>query len=167
MKENEISGVYKITNKVTGDFYIGSSKNIKFRWAWHWWPSAWKKQPNFRLYKDMARLGKDNFTFEVLEETVELHIREQYWIDKLKPTYNSYRAYVDINKRKEHNIQLIRDWRQANRDELLAKKRVDCNRLCFYEGETITLNALTSRFRHQGISHARIEAKKYLVEGEN
>ena len=27
----EISGVYKITNIVTNDFYIGSSKNVKQR----------------------------------------------------------------------------------------------------------------------------------------
>lgn len=28
---NKISGVYRIVNIVTGDFYIGSSKNIKQR----------------------------------------------------------------------------------------------------------------------------------------
>lgn len=28
----KICGVYKITNTVTGDFYIGSSKNAKQRW---------------------------------------------------------------------------------------------------------------------------------------
>ena len=27
----KISGVYKITNTVTGDFYIGSSKDVKDR----------------------------------------------------------------------------------------------------------------------------------------
>ena len=26
-----ISGIYKITNTITGDFYIGSSKNIEKR----------------------------------------------------------------------------------------------------------------------------------------
>lgn len=31
MEQNKISGVYKITNNITGDFYIGSSKNIKQR----------------------------------------------------------------------------------------------------------------------------------------
>ena len=31
----KISGVYKITNTVTGDFYIGSSKNIERRWKAH------------------------------------------------------------------------------------------------------------------------------------
>ena len=29
------SAVYKITNTITGDFYIGSSKDVKRRWAVH------------------------------------------------------------------------------------------------------------------------------------
>lgn len=40
---NKVSGVYKITNTVTGDFYIGSSKNVKRRWTEHKCPSNWKK----------------------------------------------------------------------------------------------------------------------------
>ena len=32
---NKISAVYKITNTITGDFYIGSSKNVKKRWTNH------------------------------------------------------------------------------------------------------------------------------------
>lgn len=32
---NKISGVYKITNTITGDSYIGSSKNVKDRWKAH------------------------------------------------------------------------------------------------------------------------------------
>ena len=31
----KISGVYKITNKINGKFYIGSSINIKRRWESH------------------------------------------------------------------------------------------------------------------------------------
>ena len=38
----KISAVYKITNTVTGDFYIGSSKDVKQRWKEHKWPSKWK-----------------------------------------------------------------------------------------------------------------------------
>ena len=30
-----ICAVYKIINTITGDFYIGSSKNVKKRWAEH------------------------------------------------------------------------------------------------------------------------------------
>lgn len=32
---NKISAVYKITNTITNDFYIGSSKNVKVRWIDH------------------------------------------------------------------------------------------------------------------------------------
>ena len=198
MIKNKISGVYKITNKLTGDFYIGSSKNIKQRWYRHKCSSSWKRLPNSKLYKAMAEFGLDIFLFNIIEETDNLREREQYWIDQLKPSYNDYRANgIDIERQIETSRRCTKEWykihrdeelvyykewhqthreelsaknkawRQAHRDELLAKKRADCNRLCFYEGETITLNALTSRFRHQGISHARIEAKKYLVEGEN
>ena len=38
----KISGVYKITNTITGDFYIGSSKNVKKRWVEH--PTAEAKK---------------------------------------------------------------------------------------------------------------------------
>ena len=64
----KISGIYKITNTITGDFYIGSSKNINRRWAEHKHPSKWKRFPNNQLYKDMQEYGVDKFVFEVLEE---------------------------------------------------------------------------------------------------
>ena len=54
-----ISGVYKIANTITGDFYIGSSKNVKRRWESHKKPSAWKKCPNNQMYIDMQEYGTD------------------------------------------------------------------------------------------------------------
>ena len=84
----KISAVYKITNTVTGDFYIGSSKNIKHRWAHHKWPSTWKKYPNKQLYQDMKRYGTDKFAFEILAEVEadKLKEKEQEFIETLKPT---------------------------------------------------------------------------------
>ena len=49
----KISGVYKITNTVTGKFYIGSSKDVKKRLAVHKCQSTWKNNPNKQLYKDI------------------------------------------------------------------------------------------------------------------
>lgn len=46
-----ISAVYKITNTITNDFYIGSSKNVKQRWAVHKRPSMSKKHPNNNYIK--------------------------------------------------------------------------------------------------------------------
>ena len=175
----KIVGVYKITNNITGEFYIGSSKNIKSRWASHKIPSAHKKHPNSKLYKDMAKYGLDNFTFEVIEETTDLKEREQYWIEQLKPSYNNNRAKgFDIERLKETTRRCNKEWyeihkdeklayskayHQANRDKDLAKGEAYRSRLCLYNGEALTLHALSTRFRRQGIPHPTIEAKKYLL----
>ena len=45
----KISGVYRITNTITGDFYIGSSKDVRRRWAAHKCPYVWNEQPNNRM----------------------------------------------------------------------------------------------------------------------
>ena len=52
----KISGVYKITNIITGDFYIGSSKDIKHRWTAHKAPSRWNEHPNCTMYQDMKKM---------------------------------------------------------------------------------------------------------------
>ena len=153
---NKVSGIYKITNTITGDFYIGSSKDIKHRWVAHKSPSVWKLRPGMKLYKAMAQYGRDNFTIEVIEETDNLREREQYYIEQLKPSYNNYRA-------KGLNTERYKDWHKSHRDEQLAKMKDYCSRLCFYEGETLTLNALSIRFSQQGIPHPYMEAKKYLI----
>lgn len=66
MYKNKISGIYKITNKITGDFYIGSSKNIKSRWINHKKPYTWKLYPRVKLYQAFLKYGLDNFTFDML-----------------------------------------------------------------------------------------------------
>ena len=175
----KIAGVYKITNIITGEFYIGSSCNIKQRWASHKIPSAHKKHPNSKLYQDMASYGLNNFTFEVLEETTDLHNREQYYIEQLKPSYNNYRAkgwnterYKETSRRcnkewyeihKDEKLTYSKAYHQANRDKDLAKGEAYRSRLCLYNGEALTLHALSTRFRRQGIPHPTIEAKKYLL----
>ena len=161
---DKISGIYKITNTITSDFYIGSSKNIKLRWATHKSPSKWKQYPNSRLYKDMSQYGRDNFTIEVIEETTDLRNREQYYIEQLKPAYNDRHADgYNIERCKEHQKEYQKEWYKVNRDEQLAKSKAYYSRLCLYEGETLTLRALSIRFRKQGITHPCKEAKKYLI----
>lgn len=92
-----MKGIYKITNTVTGDFYIGSSKDIMKRWREHRNTHNRTKYPNNRLYQDMEKYSTDTFTFEVLEVCDNLFEREQYWMDVLKPTYNSKKSYNKEN----------------------------------------------------------------------
>ena len=167
MKENKIAGIYKITNIITGDFYIGSSKDIKLRWYIHKTPYTIKQHPNVKLYKAMAQYGRDNFTIEVIEETNNLREREQYWIEYLKPVYNDRHADgYNIERKKESMRRASRKYHRTHKcsAETLAKKRAYRSRLCLYNGETLTLNALNLRFRRQGIVNPMLEAKKYLIE---
>lgn len=153
---NKISGVYKITNTITGDFYIGSSRNVKQRLAVHRCISTWNKCPNNQLYLDMWKYDVNNFKFEIIEETSNLKEREQYWIDELRPSYNIRRANgVDIERYKE--------WYKAHHEECIVKNKASYSRLYLYKGETLTLKALSGRFHNHGIPHAWREAKKYLI----
>ena len=173
----KICAVYKITNVIIGDFYIGSSKDVKERWANHKKPSVWKNCPNNPLYQDMQKYGVENFVFEVLAEVEpeELKETEQKFIEILKPTYNNINAKgLDVERYKEYQKQYHKSdkckdyqkkYHKTNKYKQYHKeyhKEYD-NQLCFYNGETITLCALRNRFRKMGISNPTQEAKKYLL----
>lgn len=171
---NKISGVYKITNTVTGEFYIGSSKNVKDRWRTHKNQSRWKKHPNNRMYQDIQRYCVDKFKFEIIEETTELKQREQYWMNLLKPKYNNYNAKGwDIERHKKTHKKYL----QSEKGKKVHKKYLQSeegnksqknylHHLCVYNGETLTLCALSNRFQRAGIPHPVVEGKKYLCQVE-
>ena len=168
MAEMKISGVYKITNTITKDFYIGSSNNIKQRWANHKCPSTLKKCPNNPMYLDMQKYGTDKFEFQILEEVEidSLKEKEQKFIETLKPTYNSIRANGwDIERHKEYVKEYNKEYHKYDKYKESHKKSNNKynNQLCFYNGETLSLNALVLRFRRAGVEHPTIEAKKYLL----
>lgn len=85
-------GVYMITNTVTNDFYIGSSIDIESRLSNHFNRDK-RLYPDHSLYIAITNYPFECFKFEVLEEcSPEDKIeREQYWYDKLHPTYNMVR----------------------------------------------------------------------------
>lgn len=71
--------------------YVGSSKNIYYRWQTH------KRQlrNNTHLSKYMQnawnKYGESTFIFSILEECEvnELIHREQFWLDRLQPKFNT------------------------------------------------------------------------------
>ena len=80
-------GVYKITNNITGQFYIGQSVDIMRRWTEHKTPKAYG---NDRLHNDMKEYGLSNFKLEVIEECEKEKLleRERHYIHTLDPYYN-------------------------------------------------------------------------------
>ena len=169
----KISGVYKITNTITGDFYIGSSNNVKQRWAAHKWQSTWENNPNNPMYLDMQKYGVENFEFQIIAEAEVDHLKEleQQFIEELKPTYNSNNANgLDIERYKEYQKQYQKEYYESNKQQKKQyreshKQQVKQyqNQLCSFNGEVLTLHALSMRFSRAGVEHPVLEAKKYLL----
>lgn len=88
-------GIYKITNKITNQSYIGQSVHIERRWTEHC-----NSKCNSYIGQAIKQYGKNNFTFEIIEECSikELNNKEEYWINffnTLKP--NGYNLVSSIN----------------------------------------------------------------------
>lgn len=186
----KISAVYKIVNEVTGDFYIGSSRNVKRRWAEHKCPSTWKQHPNNPMYKDIQKYGVDRFRFQILVPIIPEYLTkvEQEFIEMLNPTYNNNNAkglnverykesqkkffqsekgkealkkYHQSEKGKKARRKAIRKYQQSEKGKEASRKYY--SQLCEYNGETLTLSVLMCRFQRMKIPHATLEAKKYLI----
>ena len=169
----KICRIYRITNKVTNNFYIGSSKDVKKRWSEHKRQSTWKQHPNNQLYKDMQKYGTNKFSFQILEEVEEGKLKEveQQFIETLKPTYNQMNAKgLNIERQKEYQKDYEKSDKRKKQKKEYEKtdkrkkyKKEYNNQLCFYNCEIITLTALKTRFSRAGFPHPILEAKKYLL----
>ena len=83
-------GVYKITNATTGEFYIGSSYNIRRRINCHRWHLVNNTHGNPHLQRAWNKYGAQAFEFNiVLLCNIEHQLYfEQTLFDALKPVYN-------------------------------------------------------------------------------
>lgn len=127
----KISGVYMLLNKSTNQCYIGSSKDIDRRFYQHRYN---KDRMTTKLYSDMKN---NEFDFVILTECQvdKLKQKEQYFIDLLKPYYNTNYASRGIgidqadNYNEYHRLYLAgvpeyneahkaacRKWNQSHKD---------------------------------------------------
>lgn len=92
-----ICGIYKITNKSTGQIYIGQSVNIADRWKAHIKCGLGiDASSTNKLYNNMQSTGVWNFTFEVLQTCSrdKLNEKERFWIDM----YQSNKIGLNIQR---------------------------------------------------------------------
>lgn len=82
--KNKETGIYKITNKVSNNAYIGQARKIGVRIKAHLYsamrPGA--KDYNYPIHIAIRKYGIDAFSFEIVERctSTELNDRERYWI---------------------------------------------------------------------------------------
>ena len=83
-------GVYIITNIENGNFYIGSSKNLKVRLYRHFWELDGNNHCNTHLQNAWNKYSSNKFEWGILTICKEDNqwAEEQKYIDLLKPIYN-------------------------------------------------------------------------------
>lgn len=84
------SGIYKIINITTNDFYIGSSVNLDRRRYEHYSQLKKGKHGNLHLQNSFNKYGENTFQFVILEycDKENCILIEQKYINNLKPTFN-------------------------------------------------------------------------------
>lgn len=95
------TGIYKITNLVSGKHYIGQSIHIETRWKEHQRASTASKRAFPILYNDIQKYGVENFSFEILKrcEKEQLIFWEEYYIRLYKSMYpHGYNLCKIVNK---------------------------------------------------------------------
>ena len=119
------SDIYKLraNNPEITDCYVGSSVSLWGRYLLH---RKACNDLNNRQYENPLYVfirengGIENWTCELVAQC-ERHLQrqtEQEWIDKLKPTLNTRRAYTDKEQAKE-----VRKKYEAENTEIIAQKK--------------------------------------------
>lgn len=160
----KISAVYKVTNTISGEFYVGSSRDVKRRWARHKCPSSWKEQPNSRMYQDMQTYGTQAFRLEILAECPPEHlkIKEQEAIETLHPTYNSINAYTSNEDYKSKSRAYYKAYREAHKEK--EKARARARQKTYREAHKEEIKAYQKTYRETHREELKAHAKAHREE---
>lgn len=134
-----MKGVYKITNMVNKKVYIGQTDRLNEREREHFYRLERNEHHNQFLQKSYNKYGKENFIFEVLEESDNLNECELRWINSygginselnynLKdPTSKEWSNYVKVKQSKtmlgENNPNYGNKWSEEQKEKLSKIKK--------------------------------------------
>ena len=149
MAKQKICGVYKITNRVNGKIYVGSSKNIYERWNQHKDKLRNNCHDNIHLQNAWNKYGEENFEFEIIEECASKiqFEREQYYLNTLNPfDDNGYNIVRQISKKYMSDNYMTKKCSRCGKDyqtfsnlskycdecrNEIKKENLEAYRLCF------------------------------------
>lgn len=122
---NIVSGVYVITNTVTGHRYIGSAVDLRHRWSRHKYELNAGKHYNPHLQRAWDKYGANCFMFSILEycNILQLLFREQFYLDTLHPEYNIAK-YADAPTRGKSLTDEQKEKHRKFRHTEEAKKKI-------------------------------------------
>lgn len=133
-KELNKCGVYMLINLINGKRYIGSSKNIQQRLWQHRSCLRHNHHINEYLQKAWNKYGEKHFDYSILEYCTEedRFIREQYYVDTLKPEYNISIEVVELPDTSELTRKKLSETRKKRIQEGLIEK-TGCKPVYIYD----------------------------------
>ena len=120
LRKNSKAGgvIYKITNILTDDFYIGSSTNLYKRYYTHIYHMRKQKNTCIKLNRAVKKYGEENFKFEIISKCpIEYVLKmEQWFISNLKPSYNiALIAGSNFGIKRSEEVKLEKSKSQKNK----------------------------------------------------
>lgn len=98
--KESICGIYKITNLLTEQAYIGQSVNVADRWKQHCKCGLGiDASATNKLYNAMQKYGVWNFSFELLEQVHQrnlLNEKEKFWIEMYQSNKFGYNGNAGV-----------------------------------------------------------------------
>jgi group I intron endonuclease len=101
-------GVYEIFNKITGDRYIGSSRNIRSRFNGHKGLLRSNKHHSKKLQLAFNHYKESAFEFRLISkcELALQFILEQFYLDSMLPFYNTAISVESPMKYRTHTVEV-------------------------------------------------------------
>ena len=150
-KKSKNGVIYKITNILNDDFYIGSSCNFIKRYYTHINHIKTNKQSCTLLIRAVNKYGEENFKIEIIEECLNNQVlnREQFYLDTLSPKYNVSKIagsnlgvkrtievkqkrsliqkenWKDLQYRQHHLEKLSKNWKSGENHRMAKLTEVD------------------------------------------
>jgi len=113
-----LAGIYRITNSMTGEFYIGQAIDLIDRRGGHFYALEKGTHANHKLQADYSAFGAAVFSWkcELLCDVDDLDKEEKRLIDTLSPGYNIAPGRIRKTPRPNPIIQeMMRQLRQARK----------------------------------------------------
>jgi group I intron endonuclease len=159
------AGVYKWTNKMNNNSYVGSSKNLRRRLSDYYSFSRLKtvlKRGRSLISDAILKYDISNFSLDILEycEPNMLTIKEQYYIDLFNPKYNLCKkanSPLGVKRNTLFSINLSK----AKRGKKIYKTKINENKVIKF----VNVNTKTKIFlRNIGISVKVFDPSNNLIK---
>lgn len=157
--DTNVSGIYKIINKVNGHYYVGSATKVRDRWSQHRHFLRRNSHPNGHLQRAWNKYEEKSFEFVFVEnvDVPNLENVEQKYLDvALAERYNAYNLAFDsycptrgVPMSEDQKIKLSLSLKRYFNDPM-ALKRHQC--LC------------RNKSHGNKISSAKIQTEKYKFQ---